>query len=237
MTTGSPTSTSVTPGPTSTTRPAPSCPPTIGNGDGQVTGHQVLVGVAQAAGGEPEQHLARTGRIELDLLDLPLAAQPPEHRRRRPHGRRSCPALPPPTPAPRARRGPRVPRRPPRVGEFRARVGGFRARVGGFRARVGEFRARVGEFRARVGGFRARVGEFRVRVGAKPGCSGGRQREVQPGDEATACPRQQAQRRPRSPAATPTRPLADRRGPAGHAWPDRGVVISFHPPHCARRFR
>src|SRR6185437_13960089 len=45
-----------------------------------VTGAQVVVRVTQPGGGEPDQHLALLGRIEVHLDDLPVLAHVPEHR-------------------------------------------------------------------------------------------------------------------------------------------------------------
>ena len=39
----------------------------------QVAGHQVLVGVAHAGGGDLHQHLTGLGLVEVDLLDAPRA--------------------------------------------------------------------------------------------------------------------------------------------------------------------
>jgi hypothetical protein len=72
-------------------------------GDGQIAGHEVLVGVAEPARGQLHQHLTGRGWVELDLLDLPLPAQLPEHRRRGLHAhsmawcalRHSGPVVPP----------------------------------------------------------------------------------------------------------------------------------------------
>ena len=86
MTTGSPTSTSVTPGPTSSDAAGALVAADHRVRDRQVAGDQVLVGVAQAARGELHEHLAGARSVELDLLDLPLAAGFPEHRRRGLHG-------------------------------------------------------------------------------------------------------------------------------------------------------
>ena len=44
-----------------------------------VTGDQVVVGMAQAAGGQLHQHFAVLGAVEVDLFDLPLLVQTPQH--------------------------------------------------------------------------------------------------------------------------------------------------------------
>ena len=49
-------------------------------GRDHVARDQVLVGVAQPGGAHLDQHLAGLGRVEVDLLDLPLLVQAPEHR-------------------------------------------------------------------------------------------------------------------------------------------------------------
>ena len=46
----------------------------------EVTGQQVLVGVAQAGGGDLHQHLTGLGLVELDLLDAPRRVDLPEDR-------------------------------------------------------------------------------------------------------------------------------------------------------------
>ena len=46
----------------------------------QVAGHEVLVGVAHARGRQLDEHLAGTGRIELDLLDAPRRPDLPQDR-------------------------------------------------------------------------------------------------------------------------------------------------------------
>ena len=43
-----------------------------------VAGDEVLVGVAQAGGLPLDEHLAGLGRVELDLLDLPVLVRHPD---------------------------------------------------------------------------------------------------------------------------------------------------------------
>ena len=50
-------------------------------GQRQVTGEQVLVGVAQAGSDQLHQHLASLRRVELDLLDAPVGLRLPQDRR------------------------------------------------------------------------------------------------------------------------------------------------------------
>ena len=45
-----------------------------------VAGDEVVVGVAQAGNRHLHQDLALTGRVERDLLDLPVPADTPQHR-------------------------------------------------------------------------------------------------------------------------------------------------------------
>ena len=48
-------------------------------GDGDVAGDEVGVGVAQPGGGQLDEDLLLLGRVELDLLDAPLLAEAPQH--------------------------------------------------------------------------------------------------------------------------------------------------------------
>ena len=52
----------------------------IGSRERQVTGDEVLVGVAQPRRGELDEHLTSAGRIELDLLDAPRSVDFPQDR-------------------------------------------------------------------------------------------------------------------------------------------------------------
>ena len=83
--TWSPTATRLTFAPTLTTTPAPSCPPTSGERDGDVTGLEVVVGVAQTACHHLDLDLEVLGIVELELLDRPLATYLKENRPLRLH--------------------------------------------------------------------------------------------------------------------------------------------------------
>ena len=43
----------------------------------RVAGANVVIGMAKAAGGKGDQHLALAGRVEVDLLDTPVLADLP----------------------------------------------------------------------------------------------------------------------------------------------------------------
>jgi hypothetical protein len=50
-----------------------------------VAGAQVVIGVAEPGGGEPDEHLARLRLVEVKLDDLERLAEVPEHRCSRLH--------------------------------------------------------------------------------------------------------------------------------------------------------
>ena len=80
VTTWSPGSTEVTPSPTRSTTPAPSCPSTVGEYPGRVCARgREEVGVADAAGDQPHEHLARARLGELELLYLEGRPERLEH--------------------------------------------------------------------------------------------------------------------------------------------------------------
>ena len=80
VTTWSPGASDATPSPTRSTTPAPSCPSTVGAVAGRVgAGRGVEIGVADAARDEPDEHLARLGLGELDLLHLERRAELLQH--------------------------------------------------------------------------------------------------------------------------------------------------------------
>ena len=58
----------------------------IGQSHRDVTGDKVVIGVAQPTGGQLDHHLVGMGWIEIDLPDLPLAPEFPQHSSLSPHG-------------------------------------------------------------------------------------------------------------------------------------------------------